>query len=58
MSEVEFFEALARLAEVLSLKPYGQLLEEEWPWEKNINLDISIKLESLLTLIYERINDK
>ena len=39
MLEVEFFEALTRLADVLSLPPYTQHETpnvESWPYEKNV----------------------
>ena len=53
MCQVEFFEGLARLADILSPVPYSfKNNDGDWPYEKNVNLDIWIKLESFLALIY------
>ena len=53
MTEVEFFEALARLAEVMSPAPYGFNNDEgQWPYEKTMYLALWIKLESLFGIVY------
>ena len=54
MTEVEFFEALARLAEVMSPAPYGFNNDEgQWPYEKTMYLALWIKLESLFGIVYQ-----
>ena len=56
MYEVEFFESLVRLADVLAMNPYNYINEndnENWNYANNIKLDLHIKLESLLCFIYD-----
>lgn len=52
---VEFYESLARLAEVMNpgLVPHGEN-EEDWTKEKLKGLPIHIKLESLIIELYHR----
>lgn len=56
MNNLEFYEAVARLADVISPIPYSYTVvdEDKWPIDLRINLDISIKLESLLVELHKR----
>lgn len=59
MNQIEFYEALARIAEEASLPPHAGLFPDDKVWliaEKQ-KLPLGYKLESLLLRIYDNICD-
>lgn len=54
MNKLEFYEALARFADIICPMPYGTHPDDEkfWPLEQRVNLNVYIKLEALLASIH------
>lgn len=57
MNFVEFFEALGRLAEIVSPAPVGENCEQ-WAKRTRQLLPLHVKLEALLTFIFIKLNAK
>lgn len=59
MSLVEYYEALARIAETANLPPFSGLFPEETQWtqEKRKQLPLQFKLESLIMRLYDNFCD-
>lgn len=51
MYQIEFYEALARLADNYNFEPYGEKLEN-WDEDKRKNLPLHMKMESFLMKLF------
>ena len=52
LNYMEFIESLGRIAEKVSLQPL-KMSESDWSFEKRRNLELHLKIESLMGLLYE-----
>ncbi|CAD8141715.1 unnamed protein product [Paramecium octaurelia] len=57
MTLIEFIESLGRIAERISPSPIGERIAD-WTYEQRTMLPLNVKLESLLTYIYIKVNKK
>jgi hypothetical protein len=59
MQPLEFYEALARIAEMVSLTPHGCSAEKDfWTLERRIHLELAVKLEALILHMKKHLTDR